>query len=123
MDTTTIILIIGLVYVVALIVVVAQCIALNRIYKSLAWKFYAAAWLLLGLTQVYNFLILPASIARARQLGVLTDHLPLEFWFRFAIGLAFLGLIVAAQDRKRRDLRALEGDGLLREYQKFNEGD
>lgn len=88
-------------------VVVAQSIALGRIFRTRAWWLLASAMLLIGLRQVWGLLRLPAAILKAQRAGIMPERLSLEQWVTIGAGFLAIGLLIMALDTLRRDLRRI----------------
>lgn len=88
-------------------VLIAQAVALGRIYRSLCWWLYSVAYVVLAGLQLWSLIRLPAAILRAQARGEMPDSLTWEQTIRIGMIFLFLALVGLAQDRNRRDLRKL----------------
>lgn len=88
-------------------VVVAQVIALGRIFKTRAWTFLMVGVLVIGLRQVWGFVRLPAGILKAQAQGVMPENLTAEQYITIAAAFIAIGFLIAGFDKLRRDLRKI----------------
>lgn len=88
-------------------VVVAQVIALSRLFKTRAWTFLMLGVLVIGLRQVWGFLRLPAAVLKAQTQGVLPENLTTEQYITIAAAFVAIGFLIAGFDKLRRDLRRI----------------
>lgn len=94
-------------------VLVAQVIALNRVFRkasgfySPAWALFGVAFASTGLLRVWSMIRLPIAILRAKTQGVLPEQLNKEQWITIGVSLLAMALFIIALDRHRRDLRKL----------------
>lgn len=97
-------------FVVGYLVIVFQTITLMRLFRSRAWYFIGAAFVVLCSGVVWAFIRLPAQILNAQAMGTMPASFTTEQWVKtgwafLAVVLFFLGL-----DRMRRDFALLEGE-------------
>ena len=91
---------------IAFAAVVAQVVVLSRKLRSWAWWAIAAAFVILGIRQVWAFVSLPTAIMKARERGIaIPDHLTVEQKISIATIFVVIGLLIFGFDRLRRDLR------------------
>ena len=113
MDIIGQLFILSFVFTVGYAVLVAQTIALNRVFKrvaghySPAWAMFAAAFIITGSLRVWSMLRLPIAIMRAKVQGALPESLTFEQWLTVSGAFVVMVLLIVAFDRHRRDLHAL----------------
>lgn len=94
-------------------VLVAQVVALNRVFRKIsgyyspAWLLFGAGFALAGALRLWQLLRLPVAVMQAKVDGTLPQSFTLEQWAQIAGSALVILLIALAFDRHRRDLLKL----------------
>lgn len=99
---------ISFLFTIAFGVVIAQVIALSRIFQSWAWYLLAIGMGLIGALRVWSALRLPAAILKAQTQGQLPTEISVEQWLVIGMSFTAVGFLILAFDRLRRDLRRIQ---------------
>jgi len=113
MDIIEQLLLLSFVFTIGYGVIVAQTIALNRVfykfvgYYSRAWALFSIAFTIAGGLRVWALIRLPIQIAQAQSKGALPANLTFEQKITIGLSMLVIALLILAFDRHRRDLLRL----------------
>lgn len=101
------ILLLGILLTVGFAIIVAQIVALARIFKSRAWVFVAGGFVVLAARTLWSFLKLPAAVIKAIGDQRMPENLTLEQWIMTGTVFVMIALFIAGFDTLRQNLRAV----------------